>query len=577
MHTFLSGPTLFRALVEAAPDAILALDGEGSIVFANPAAERLLEWPPGGLAGHTARELGLPEGAAAFTETGKELPACTRTGKPLRVEVTRAGHDARDGHLVTLFLHDVTRRSEAERRLRLEHAVARALAGSATWAEAVPPLLRSLCEGMGWEAGIFWEAEPDAPVLCYGGAWRAPASPAAPFLELSRRLAFLPGVGLPGQVWEARAPVWVSDLAREPGLSRASVATGSGLRCAFAFPVLLEGEVFGVVELASRDASEPDPDWREALAAVGSAIAQFVLRKRSEAALAEREKRFRSLIEYASDVITLLDARGIIRYASPAVTRMLGYAPDELVGTDVFALVHPDDAPRTRKALALSIRTPTIAISLEYRCRHRDGSWRTLESVGRSLLHDRAVGGVVVNSRDVTSRRKMEDEVRRLSLTDELTGLHNRRGFFVLAAQRLREAQRAGTELLLVFADLDGLKAINDRFGHAAGDAALAGAAAVLSRTFRQSDVLARVGGDEFVVLAELSRAHAGGVVERLEQRVRDWNAARAGCPPLSMSVGTAWYTPGKLDTVEALLREADAAMYARKRQRGGGAPPHVS
>lgn len=446
-------------------------------------------------------------------------------------------------------------------------AATRLLAEADGWQEAVSPLLRTLGEGLGWDAALLWQAEPDAPVLCHAGEWHAPGARVGHLLAVSRRLVFLQGHGLPGRAWEEKAPVWVPDLAREPAFSRANAE--GGLRAAYAFPLLLRSEVLGVVELFAQKAAEPGPELREMLAAVGGTAAQLIRRTRSEAVLAASEERFRALIEYASDVITVLDARGRIRYESPAVERVLGYAPDELLGRDVFELVHPEDAPRTRQALALAMRTPGVAITLEYRFRHGDGAWRTLESVGRNLLHAPAVRGVVVNSRDVSARRKAEDEVRRLSLTDELTGLHNRRGFRVAAEQLLRGARRTGDDLLLLYADVDGLKEINDRSGHAEGDRVLEGAARLLRAVFRDSDVVARVGGDELVVLAPgLSRAHAEAALVRLQERMGEWNAAHPGRARLSLSVGTAWYDPARLSSVQALLEAADAAMYDEKRRR---------
>jgi diguanylate cyclase (GGDEF)-like protein/PAS domain S-box-containing protein len=579
-----TGPLTRWAPIQTSPEPVLAISRAGTVTFASAAAERLLGYAPGELPGTSALHLVPPsrrracarllrrlgDGPPAFPKEGGELPACTKSGQLLRLEVRPAAPPPGDGGLA-LLLHDVTRRSGAERRLRAAHAITRTLAEAAR-EEAVPRVLGTLCRALRYEVGLLWEVEPDAPVLCYAGGWAAPGAGVESFLEMTRRMACLPGVELPGRAWEARTPLWAPEVAREPGFLRAPAAVGCGLRCACALPVLLGGNLFGVLELFARGGAEPDAGAWALLEAAGCGLAQLALRRRSEAEAAERETRFRALIEYGSDLITVLDERGRIRFQSPSVERVLGYTPKELLGREPFALLHPDDAFRARKTLALALRTPGVAITLEHRVQHRDGSWRTLESVARSLLHARAVRGVVVNSRDVTTRRKVENEVRRLSLTDELTGLHNRRGFFALAAQQLRQAQRGGGEVLLLFVDVDRLKPINDRHGHAEGDRMLVDAAHLLRQSFRQSDVLARVGGDEFVVLAvESSRARGEALVARLAERVRAWNAAREGRPPLSLSVGVAWYDPERLCTVDALLAAADAAMYRRK--RGGSTP----
>jgi diguanylate cyclase (GGDEF)-like protein len=168
------------------------------------------------------------------------------------------------------------------------------------------------------------------------------------------------------------------------------------------------------------------------------------------------------------------------------------------------------------------------------------------------------VGEIV--ARTVDRLRRTEDELSRLALHDDLTGLANRRAFLTVGAQLLRIAERAGETVLVVYADLDGMKAINDRDGHAAGDAALRRTAQVLRATFREADLVARIGGDEFCVLLPGRAAEAKASIDRL----RDAVAAEAGGEPaLSLSLGVAEGSPGS--TIEELIGRADAAMYTDK------------
>ena len=136
-------------------------------------------------------------------------------------------------------------------------------------------------------------------------------------------------------------------------------------------------------------------------------------RRQAQAALEQSEARFRSLTENATDVITLLDADGVIRYESPSVQRVLGYAPAELVGRGVLELVHPDDRPHVDRALAASLGDPGAPQRVEARFAHRGGGWRTVEAHGVNRLDDPAVRALVVNSRDVTERRQAEEALRR--------------------------------------------------------------------------------------------------------------------------------------------------------------------
>ena len=148
---------------------------------------------------------------------------------------------------------------------------------------------------------------------------------------------------------------------------------------------------------------------------VGSlrAIIDITERRRFEEALKESEERFRSLVQHASDIITVLDADGMIRYESPAVEKVLGYRPEDLIGTNAFSYLHPDDRERVARIFAGVLREPGDARPVEFRFRHADGSWRCLEGIGNNLVDDPVVGGIVVNSRDITGRKTTEGQLRR--------------------------------------------------------------------------------------------------------------------------------------------------------------------
>jgi len=162
-------------------------------------------------------------------------------------------------------------------------------------------------------------------------------------------------------------------------------------------------------------------------------------------------------------------------------------------------------------------------------------------------------------------------EIRDLSLTDELTGLRNRRGFLLFAEQARKLAMRAGKQAVIVFADLDGLKAANDRYGHEAGDRLLRSFAGVLTATFRDSDVIARLGGDEFCVFGAELEMSPDVLVSRLEYNIAKFNVEHPRPYPLAASAGV-WRCPYKgEETLEEIIARADNAMYERKRARRGG------
>ncbi|PIV24824.1 MAG: hypothetical protein COZ69_13505 [Deltaproteobacteria bacterium CG_4_8_14_3_um_filter_45_9] len=160
-----------------------------------------------------------------------------------------------------------------------------------------------------------------------------------------------------------------------------------------------------------------------------------------------------------------------------------------------------------------------------------------------------------------------EEALLALSLTDELTGLYNRRRFFVLTEQCLKVAIRAKKRPLLLFIDMDDLKWINDHYGHHEGDQALIDFASILKKTFRESDIIARIGGDEFVVLLESTDENGEILITRLYGNVKGYNAKRSQ-RILSISVGTAQFDPEYPISTDELLSKADASMYAQKRRR---------
>jgi diguanylate cyclase (GGDEF)-like protein len=163
--------------------------------------------------------------------------------------------------------------------------------------------------------------------------------------------------------------------------------------------------------------------------------------------------------------------------------------------------------------------------------------------------------------------RKGEEELLALSLTDELTGLYNRRRFFILAEQCLKIAIRKKKRWMLLYIDMDNLKWINDHCGHSEGDQALIGLGAILKKTFRQSDVFARIGGDEFVVLLESTDKSDGMLMTRLYENISDYNAKVSQDYVLSISVGAARFDPEYPISIDKLLSKADTLMYAQKQR----------
>ncbi|HEX6053673.1 MAG TPA: GGDEF domain-containing response regulator [Gemmatimonadaceae bacterium] len=198
------------------------------------------------------------------------------------------------------------------------------------------------------------------------------------------------------------------------------------------------------------------------------------------------------------------------------------------------------------------------------------------------LVKGRVTGDMLERAiRYARERHRLLEEISALSLTDELTGLHNRRAFLTMADQRLQLLERTGSQCLLVFADVDGLKWTNDTVGHEAGDRLLVDAARVLQGAFRRTDLVARLGGDEFVVLADdATDADVHLVLGKLQEQIDLRNtAAGTAVPRLSISAGALCFQAGAAIKLQDLLAEADARMLQNKagRRRASGAQVAVS
>jgi diguanylate cyclase (GGDEF)-like protein len=179
----------------------------------------------------------------------------------------------------------------------------------------------------------------------------------------------------------------------------------------------------------------------------------------------------------------------------------------------------------------------------------------------------------ILLQQEIHEREAAEAEVRRLSLTDELTGLHNRRGFFLIAEQQIKLAHRSQTPISLLFIDLDGLKIINDSLGHEMGDTAIVAAADLLKQTFRDSDTLARLGGDEFVVLMQGGDSSCEMIQQRLQLAIAQFNQTQQPFP-VSMSIGVQSYDPTQPVSLDDLLTLADIQMYQQKRAKRANRQP---
>ena len=285
------------------------------------------------------------------------------------------------------------------------------------------------------------------------------------------------------------------------------------------------------------------------------------------------EARYRMLADYTHDVVVRVADGGERIYVSPSITDTLGWAPDDLVGTD-FDLVHPEDRPIREEMLA-TVRSTRQPSTWVYRSRHKDGRYLWMECVARLIpnAEDPGKSDVIFAARDITRRVEVEQalraskrEVEALARSDVLTGLANRRQFDERFDRALARAQRSRQPLALLLMDVDTFKQINDRHGHAAGDAVLRAFAQRLQHCVRATDLVARLGGDEFAVLIEAAEQPASieAVARKLIALMAQPVEAEGGAIPVTTSIGIAF--AAQAADADTMMRAADAALYRAKR-----------
>jgi diguanylate cyclase (GGDEF)-like protein/PAS domain S-box-containing protein len=337
----------------------------------------------------------------------------------------------------------------------------------------------------------------------------------------------------------------------------------------FFAPLLVQAQLRGVMlVLTDSTLSEDSKATLEALgrevalALESATLSEEVHRRKSE-------ERFRSLIQNSSDVVAVVGADGVTKYVSPAVERMLGYKPENAIGRHPFRspIMHPDDIDKVREVFAWLVGSSAGAsTTVDFRLRHSDGRWIHVEAIGKNLLYDPSIGGVVVNYRDVTERKTFVERLRHQAFHDPLTGLPNRALFMDRLGQALIRTERRTTSVAVLFLDLDNFKLVNDSLGHDVGDKLLVSVAERLQGCVRAEDTAARFGGDEFTILLEdVTDANDAVRVAGLITRALETSFLLEGREVfVNTSIGIAMGTSAGERPTD-LLRNADVALYRAK------------
>jgi diguanylate cyclase (GGDEF)-like protein len=457
----------------------------------------------------------------------------------------------------------VTEQKRGEMLLKLEHQVARSLAEADDASSGLRAVMRAVCRAEGWACGRYFRV--DHGVLRFQDAWSVDDPEVRQFIVRAREMTFRPGEGLSGTALKSGEAVWSQNAHVDPRTQYRAAWEGTGLRGGFAFPVISENRVIGVLNFSSRAVREPDQRLLDASRVIGSQIGQFLRRKQAEESLRESEARFRRLTEMSSDFYWETDTAHRVSqlvhgpsYPDEVLRGALGKAAWELPS------VSPDEAGwEAQRALMdrhLPFREFEFARRLGELTRYFNISGEPRFTADGTFLGYQGVG------RDITEVALARERISSLAYSDALTGLANRTSFGPSLEQAAQRARRKSSKLALVFIDLDGFKEVNDQHGHDAGDALLVQLAGRLRANLRASDLVGRLGGDEFVVLVEevQDAAPIETVTKKLLAEVVRPYALATGEVVVTASIGISVFPDDAADA-QSLLKHADTAMYAAK------------
>jgi diguanylate cyclase (GGDEF)-like protein/PAS domain S-box-containing protein len=576
-----------QVIVDTAYDAYLAIDAGSTIVAWNRQAEQIFGWRHDEVLGRNMPRLIIPDryrqahfdGVARFVASGDgpvlnkrmELFAVHRDGHEFPVELTIWPTRQGEAYEFHAFVHDISARQVAQRRLRAQSTAAAALIESDTVADAAPKVLQAVCNALGWTVGLLWIVDDDARLHCVE-TWYSPRATASAFETRSRAMEFESGIGLPGRVLATGKPSWIADVALDDNFPRAEAALAGGLHGAFAVPVRHGAQTLGVIEFFSSSIEEPDPELLRMMDTLGNLLGQFIARTQAEGALEQEGEFLNALLDNITEGIVACDGSGTLSVFNQA-TRELHGLPEaplppeqwaqhyDLYLADGVTLMNTAQIPLFRAFNGEQVRDLEMVIA------PRDRPRRVVVCNGRALVNRAGEKlGAVVALHEITERKEAERRLQQLAHFDALTGLPNRRLFHEALQSAMALADGQGWLVFLLFLDLDNFKDINDSLGHAIGDELLRQVGHRLQACLRLRDTVARLGGDEFgvILLTPNDPQIASFVAAKIQNTLSVPFDLEGHTVSTSASIGITAY-PTDTSDLHNLVRYADLAMYEAK------------
>lgn len=631
----ITGVCLSQSILEQTMECVVACDMNGRIICASKAAHALCGNDPVSKIFETAFPVQIKNGDEGYKDfhiedilhnkvvQGAEVSLAYSFG--IRSDDVKVFHLLMNASLlrnpemavvgVLIILSDVTEQKRMKRRRDILYTINRALTDADTFKEASPKILQALCESLEWDVGALWTVEEEADMLRCSEIWHRPSVEIPEFKALTRQTALSFGAGLPGSVYTAKTPLWITNVVSDSNFPRAAVAAKEGLHGAFGFPVMAGKNILGVIEFFSHEIQPADDDLLKLMTSVGDQIGQFIKRKRSEGALMHRIDFEKTIANISSRFVAFPDFNDAVFKSLADVGRLSAAGRAYLFqfrDNDAFMdntnewhaegvepeIQHLQNLPTSMFPwLMENLRTGNVIHIADVSQMPAEAAAEKLEFEKRGIkaililpvnAAKELVGFVGFDSiaaikpwheEDITqlqitaeiignaiARKHSESLITYMAYHDTLTSLPNRNLFRDRLKVALIQAKRHKTMVAIMILDLDHFKTINDALGHHIGDLLLKGVAERLVQCVRKGDTVARTGGDEFtIILPDLVHALntiivASKIIDALNQPFRfEGHEIHA-----TISIGISLY-PLDAESPEDLVKKADIAMYLAK------------
>lgn len=583
------------AIVENSNDAIISRDLNRKILSWNAAAERMFGWTGQEIIGKSITsivpgdhkdglDMMIKRALAGKTVEAVEAIRKHKDGRNIDVSITVSALKQSDGRAtgIAFIYRDITTeknlRREALRKSeisRLMETLARTINESENPQQAMHRCLLAIFGHGRWAAGRLAYFDPSAPDDTIRSSMWHTASPGEynNLISASHNVAHISGTGrFIGKLVREKIPLWLPDISQLENGGRLRVATESGLRTAFAFPIIANGEVIAFMEFFSKEVTPPDELLLENISGVGSQLARLIERHWAESALRESEAQTREILEAQPECVKVVSADGSLVKMNRAGLAMLETESIEQVREHgLLKFVLPAYHPTFSKHLAEVLAgTPS---KMEFQIVGLKGTrrWMEAHSTPITLPGSNATAMLCV-TRDITKRKQTEERISHLSQHDALTGLPNRAVFRDRLGIAIARTSRRNEHLGILLFDLDRFKLVNDGLGLEAGDELLRQVAIRLKSTLRDVDTIARLGSNEFALLAEgiPGNESASAIAEKLGKAFTEPFIIAGSEVVTTASIGICMHpNDSGTEDPDQLIEHAETAMRQVKRDGG--------